>query len=348
MMFEITKFKLFKKGHNGLEVEVKTYFDSPGGRKIVEPGSRRRYLPIGSALREGINGLKYYYFILTGHWLEVYNDYFDRDLMVPKIPGKDEDYNGPWAALRDLWDKTFITGAEVKDGGFFITGFLEIIPKKPLNISTPKISLSDDYAFFQETIDCLNNLAMEMINYFSIGSILENSRDTLKEIAEYSPDDMKGLSDEEVENQLIEILESRGAIMISPTDAQMLKARKKEREPELKDTVEEEINQRPPKEGEPAIKEVSSGKEEPVAEETSEEKPETKETTEEIPAGAAAGSMDLPQEIEPDKEIGEIVSNATLDNNVPEAAPLDEEGMQRAQEMGAQEGNQGEGVEKEW
>jgi len=340
MMFEITEFKLFQKGHNGLEVQVKTFFEAQGGRKIIEPGSRRRFMPIGPSLRQKINALKYYYFILTNHWLEPYNDYFDKDAMVPKVPTGVQEYNGPWAALTSLWEKTFITGAKVaENGGFTISGFLEVIEKKPLNITTPVVSMSDDYSFFEETLGVLNEIALEMMGYFTMGNILESPRETLMEIAEYSTADMKGLNDQEVEEQLIEFLESRGAIMISPTDALMLEGRKKQEEPKIEEsTDDQEPGIDDNGSDDPPLVEDNNPDQGPVTEneQDSAEQPTKEEPSAEEPPPAAPGGMTIPTgDAIPDPEIGEIVGKATLDNNVQEPA-LDEEGERRAEEIANQ------------
>ena len=328
MSFEITSFKLLQKGHGGLTVDVKTYFEVAGGRKIVESGTRGRTIPILPNLRKKIDNLKYYYLILTGHWIDPYNDYFDKEVMRPRVPGAGEEYNGPWATLVELWEKTFITAANVtEDGGFIISGFLEVIPKKPVNITIPKVKVSDDYSMFEDTIDVLNEVAVEMINYFTVGTILEDPRNTLKGLRDYSDNDMKGLNDQEVEEQLIEILESRGAIIISPSDSQMLEARKKHAEPGEEPNPEEE------EEEEEELEEEESEEKE---EEELEEVEEGIKGNDEVPGPAPeTGGMEIPSgDIIPDPEIGEIVSQGTIDNNAD--IPIDQEGMDRAEQIASQ------------
>jgi hypothetical protein len=328
-----------QKGHGGLTVEVKTYFEVAGGRKIVESGTRGRTIPILPNLRKKIDNLKYYYLILTGHWIDPYNDYFDKEVMRPRVPGAGEEYNGPWATLTELWEKTFITAANVTDdGGFIISGFLEVIPKKPVNITIPKVKVSDDYSMFEDTINVLNEVAVEMINYFTVGTILEDPRNTLKGLRDYSDNDMKGLNDQEVEEQLIEILESRGAIIISPSDSQMLEARKKHTEPgeemEAEETTEDlegDVNE------EETLDENGLTKQEAaVIDEALKNEALKNEDSEEVPGPAPEmGGMEIPAgDIIPDPEIGEIVSQGTIDNNAD--IPIDEEGMDRAEQIASQ------------
>ena len=131
-MFEITEFKLFKKGYMGVEAQIKAFYESPeDGRTIVESGSRSRSLPIGEMLRKEIKKLKYSYLVLTGHWIQPFNDRFDTEKMEPRVPGEGESYDGPWQVLIDLWQKTVITGAKITpEREFLIKGYLEIIDKK--------------------------------------------------------------------------------------------------------------------------------------------------------------------------------------------------------------------------
>lgn len=350
MSFEITKFKLLQKGANGLEADVKTYFEVGGGRKIVETGSRSRAMSIKPALGIAVARLKYYYLILTGHWIEAYNNYFDKELMVPRTPTEEDPLNVPWATLQSLWDKTFIASANVTDdGGFIISGFLEIIPKKPLNISTPKVKMSDDYSFFEETMDVLQEVAVHIIDYFTQGTILDDPRERLQIEAKYSDDDMAGLDDAEVEEQLIEMLEARGAIILSPTESKAIEARRKESEPapeviadgdEEPDPEDDEpVQSNGMTAGEEAIvrEEIAKAEEEPVPE-VEEKEEEVDPEAEKQVAPAAPGSMMIPtEEIVPDPEIGEIVSQSTIDNNVP-GPEIDHEGMARAEAIANQEG----------
>jgi len=219
-MFEITEFKLFKKGYMGVEAQIKAFYESPeDGRTIVEGGSRSRSLPIGEMLRKEINKLKYSYLVLTGHWIQPFNDRFDTEKMEPRVPREDESYDGPWQVLIDLWQKTVITGAKITpDREFLIKGYLEIIDKKPVNITTPQINMTDDFSFFDDTINMLNSISKGIIEYFTVGHILEQPRNTLKELAGYEEEQINELTDEEIEEQLIEILESKGAIILKHTD----------------------------------------------------------------------------------------------------------------------------------
>ena len=219
-MFEITEFKLFKKGYMGVEAQIKAFYESPeDGRTIVESGSRSRSLPIGEMLRKEIKKLKYSYLVLTGHWIQPFNDRFDTEKMEPRVPGEGESYDGPWQVLIDLWQKTVITGAKITpEREFLIKGYLEIIDKKPVNITTPQINMTDDFLFFDDTINMLNNISKGIIEYFTVGHILEQPRSTLKELAGYEEEQINERTDEEIEEQLIEILESKGAIILKNTD----------------------------------------------------------------------------------------------------------------------------------
>jgi len=321
-MIELTNFKILQRGFGGLEVKFKAYYDIPNGRKIVEEGSKKRTVPVGKTMLAKINSLKYYFLILTGHWIRKYADYFDRETLSVKPLSEGESYNGPWAELVNLWKKVTITSASKTDnGGFTISGFIEVIDQKPVNISTPEILISDDYGLFEETLDVLNNISDDILEYFSTGNLLENPKEKLKEIAQYTDEDFADLSEEDIMDQLTSLLEAKGAVILSPAESERIDKKKKAIAPGLSEDKE------------PETPEEETSNDDPVEESGDDPVDEAED--------GITPHIDIPKgEQSPDPEIGEIVSK-TIDDNVDDGnLPIDEQGM--AEGMYSQPGEEGE------
>lgn len=205
---KILNFKLINGGRDGIEIKADEHLDS-GKFKIVDKVNRTRKIPLSDSLIEDIRQLKYYFLNLTGHWIPPYSNYYDTEnkQLLP-IPTEGE-VKKIQLHLRDLWNKTEITGATSKNGGFVITGKIETVEGKYIGLATPLITSADDVSFYSECMEILNGIADGIVNYISTYQLSIESQQKL-----FEQKDLDSMSKDDIAELAIEKLQARGAIIM--------------------------------------------------------------------------------------------------------------------------------------
>ena len=158
----ISKFKLRSGGIDGVTIHAIEKMPHEN-MMFLDEVSRTRKVPISDSLRKKIQNLKYFYLNLTSHWISPYNKYFDLKEyeILPVVPVDDKIPQGQ-TLLHDIWNKTSITGVTIKNGGFVITGEIEVVDGKKLGIATPFITEEDDLSFYMDAIKHIEDIMEEL------------------------------------------------------------------------------------------------------------------------------------------------------------------------------------------
>lgn len=165
---EITKFKLIDGGR-GIEVEAVQH-TRKSSMLFLDKLSISRKVPVPDDVKEAVANLKYSFLNLTGHWMPPFTNYIDGErASIPQL--EKEDDKGKSNKTREmvvkLWDHTRVNGALVRDDAFMIMGQIEVLDGKTVAINTPYIREDDDFHFYNETIERIENAAEVIIEFFS-------------------------------------------------------------------------------------------------------------------------------------------------------------------------------------
>ena len=216
MDIKIDKFKLIAGGMGGMEI-WRTEPVRKNDVVTLDRVHRKRDVPIDKPLREKVQKLKYFYLLLTRHYMSPFDKYMDHENKSP-LPIKDMDsIPQGQLLLKHLWNDTAITGVSMKDDGFVITGSIESLDGKKIGISTPYVTAEDDYAFYSEAIDFIHEISRE-INKYLYSNLLPLHDAREKYMLE---NDLKSLTKEDEDKlteMLIDRLHEKGAIVIMGSD----------------------------------------------------------------------------------------------------------------------------------
>ena len=204
---QILKFKLVGNGGNGMLVEANEYLKSSGNFVIVDNVKRERKVIVPEAVMKEIAKLKYYFLNLTGHWHPSFTPFYDRleHAVIPVTASASDDH----LLLKDMWQKTTIMGAKAEGGSFLIIGKMESVSEKYISLVTPKITMEDDLAFYDECMTVLDGIAKAIASYLKEGVVaLDQYREKMPAQA------INGKSTEEITEMVINDLQERGAIIM--------------------------------------------------------------------------------------------------------------------------------------
>lgn len=204
---EITKFKLLNGGNDGIYVEAKEYL-SAGTYKIVDNVKRTRKIMLSDELKEKIKKLKYFFLNLTGHWISPYSKYYDAESGT-LLKVEHSEVPKPQLLVKDLWNKTEITGAKSSNDGFLLTGKIETVEGKMLGLATPFITEDDDIGFFTECMEILDKIAIGISEYLHAQAIpIEAAKKLIpKELID-------GKTKDEIVQLVVDRFENTGAIIM--------------------------------------------------------------------------------------------------------------------------------------
>jgi len=188
----IKQFKLLSRGEEGIQVHAKEFI---AGEKyqVIDDVQRTRKLSVDKPLVEEVQKLKYFFLNLTGHWIEPYSNHYDSvEKKVLYVKGEAKSSH---VILKDLWNRTFVTGATAGDNGsFVITGEIEITPEKKIGLATPLIHQEDDFGFHADCLKTLNDISVKISEYFASGTALVERK--IKELPS-----KPGMTEEEVADE---------------------------------------------------------------------------------------------------------------------------------------------------
>lgn len=210
-MLEITKFKLIDAGRGGITIEGRESIQLSNQYQVIDIIKRTRKLVLPPDVISGVQKLKYFFLNCTGHWMPPFNKYYDivENKALPIEPGPDGKIKDGQEMLKNLLNKTEITGISYSLGGFVITGTIEAVQGKKVGISTPFISEEDDLGFYSSAVECIENCVHSVINTFSSNALPQFDPKTV-----LSEEEMKGLDMGELTNLVVEKLVDRNMIML--------------------------------------------------------------------------------------------------------------------------------------
>ena len=210
-MLDIAVFKLIDGGRGGIIIEGQETVQLSKNYQIIDVVKRTRKLIVPGAIIERVQELKYYFLNCTGHWMAPFNNYYDMANHKCKAlePGPDGKIKAGQEMLKNLWNKTEITGISYKSGGFVITGTVEAIEGKKVVINTPFITEEDDLGFFSDAINTISDSVHEIVGYFATNELPEFKPETF-----LSEEEMKGLDMKELTDKVIDKLVDRNMIML--------------------------------------------------------------------------------------------------------------------------------------
>jgi hypothetical protein len=210
-MLQISTFKLIDGGRGGIIIEGNESIQLSNNYQIIDQIKRTRKLILSDTIIEYIQGMKYFFLNCTGHWMAPFNNYYDmvNHKLKPLDPGPDGKIKAGQEMLKDLWNKTEITGISFKSGGFVITGTIAAVEGKKTVINTPFITEEDDLGFFSDAVLRIENSVREIIAFFATHQLPEFKPETI-----LSEEEMKGLNMQELTDKVVEKLVDRNMIML--------------------------------------------------------------------------------------------------------------------------------------
>lgn len=204
---DIIKFKLIAGGRGGIEVTAKEFLTS-GKFQIVDDVKRKRRIPLSDELINEVKKLKYYLLNLSSHWIPVYDQYFDKETYT-LLPLELPEPKRAQLVLKELWNKTEVTGAKSSIAGFLLTGKIETIKDKFMDIKTPFVDEDDDFGFFEEAIEVLNKVSK------GIGEYILTHKLSIESGAQDLPDEvLSSKNKDEIAALVEERFMARGAIIM--------------------------------------------------------------------------------------------------------------------------------------
>jgi hypothetical protein len=213
---EIFDFKLISGGRGGIKIDAREFFGE-GNIQIMDKVQRERKIQLPMELIDKIQGIKYYFLNITGHWIDRYNEYYDKERFTIVAPQGEPVKS--YELARALWQKTEITGAKIIDSKIIIKGSIEVVDGKVMGLSTPKISIEDDFSFFNELYDFLSDICNDIELALSNPMVrLEQTKQIILEekIKELTEDDVEGLTETEIIEQYANVLEKHGLFVMRP------------------------------------------------------------------------------------------------------------------------------------
>jgi hypothetical protein len=211
----ISKFKLRSGVLDGVIIEGIEKMPHEN-MMYLDDVSRTRKVPLSDELRDKIQNLKYFYLNLTSHWIAPFNKYFDvkEYKLLPIVYVNDQIPQGQ-TLLHDIWNHAKITGVTIKNGGFVLTGEIEVVEGKKLGIATPFITEEDDLSFYMDAIKKIEEIMEDLSNAIETRA-LPMPKDKAQMMISFGekPEDVESLSMDEIEQKLMNRLIEKGAIIM--------------------------------------------------------------------------------------------------------------------------------------
>jgi len=217
-MKTIASFKLHKKGEEGIEISSEQLSKSLKQEaenidKVYEDKvNTYRKNSVPAPIMDAISRLKYYFLNLTGHWISLYEPYFDKVTMkikpLPNEPKKGHVY------LQTLWQSTDVTQGKFTENSLQIMGVLDIVDSKPLSINPPVVTAEDNLEWYEDAKDQVRVIFDLLVNYFSTAPLqdIEDYRRYLLDRAnEGQKQSIAAFTDEQIMNTVMDGLSKRGA-----------------------------------------------------------------------------------------------------------------------------------------
>ena len=214
----ISKFTLVNGGLDGVKIEA---VEKMAHEKMLflDDVTRLRKVPLSEELREKIQNLKYFYLNLTSHWIAPFKKYFDIEeyKLLPLVTDENNEQPMGQKLLHDIWNRTRITGVTIRNGGFVITGTIEVVNNKKLGIPTPFITEEDDLSFYVTAVDKINGIMEDMATAINTRALPAPSQQMALSFGG-SEEDTKTMTPEELTDLMVSRLADKGAIIMIDDD----------------------------------------------------------------------------------------------------------------------------------
>jgi hypothetical protein len=215
----ISKFTLLSGGIDGVKIEA---IEKMPHEKMLflDQVTRTRKVPLSEELRDKIQNLKYFYLNLTSHWIAPFNKYFDLQeyKLLPVVMVDDQIPTGQ-TLLLDIWNHTKITGVTIRNGGFVITGTIEVVEGKKIGVATPFITEEDDLSFYMTAINKITEIMEDLEQSINTRALpAPNDKQMLISFGE-TEETIDATSIEEIERRVLDRLVDKGAIIMMDSDS---------------------------------------------------------------------------------------------------------------------------------
>lgn len=235
-MIEIKEVELINDGYFGIKITGRELVNTADdvvktADFLLDKVQRTRGGSISSDLRKNIGRLKYFYLSITGHWLPPFDKFLNREnseytLEHPE-EGESEGTMKTFFMLKKIWDQTKIKKFSVDENAFSITGSIEVVESKPVNITTPKITWDDDLGFHADALSVLEDCVKSTIGHIE-SKALKAPKESRDMLSIYGNDKIKEkldtMSDQEVQHEAIKVLDKAGYIILSMDDEDHVRA----------------------------------------------------------------------------------------------------------------------------
>lgn len=215
---KIKSFNLLDYGRNGMVAifEEQNLHDTITVKDEIK---KKRKIPIPVPLRIKINTIKYYFLILTGHWIDEWDNYLKNDKIIEKDVDKDTTMKWDYRAVVRLFDNTTITGISVNDGAFTISGEVKTLGDKMIMVTTPACGLDDDedFPYYDDAINKIYDIFSSVKEYLQNKQFLkQDPKQYLLELTtnQTEKERISSLTEKDAEMEQLRQLEKKGVIMI--------------------------------------------------------------------------------------------------------------------------------------
>lgn len=212
---QIKSFKLINDGYDGIKVIYLEPIKIKKATHSIDSIDRTRNYPVSVALKGKIAGLTYFFLNLTRHWVAPFNKYFNLTTydLTPVDPNS-EMASGE-GILRNLWNDTTITGASINNGDIIITGKINVFGDKEMGMATSSVSVEDDFGFYDELKNRLDEIA-DMITELISQKQIESSTETL--MISQNVEGAEKMTPDELADVMLERLSKKGVVIMQQDD----------------------------------------------------------------------------------------------------------------------------------
>lgn len=244
-MQTIGSFKLHKKGLEGIEIsseQLSRSIQADNNEIFQDNVNTFRKHQVPQPIIDATERLKFYFLSLTGHWIDLYDPYIDKETgmlhPLPENPKRGHIY------LKTLWQSTTVTQVKFSEAFIQIMGTIDVIDDKPLPINPPKITHEDGLEWYMEAGKRIKGIFKLLVQYFSTVP-LKTADDYRKYLVANTPEEQKAdiasFDDEQVMNKVIDRLSNAGAIIMMDEEIMQTAIAASEPTPEMEPEPDENI-----------------------------------------------------------------------------------------------------------
>lgn len=218
-MKTIGSFKLHKRGDNGISISSeqlsKSIISESDGTVYHDEVNTFRKDSVPRHILDAINRLKFFYLNLTGHWIDLYDQYLDTETYL--LEPVTENAKAGRRHLQTLWESTWVTQAKIDHNSFTLIGMLEIVDNKMCNISPPKVTSDDEIEFYENTRETIQGIIGLLVQYFStaaISDVADYRKYLLAHADETGKGEIANFDETQIVNKVMDEFSKQGAIIM--------------------------------------------------------------------------------------------------------------------------------------